>query len=69
MIITIYVVYLGVEKGIETWSKILMPTLVLIILLLVIRGITLPGAAAGINFYLNPDFSEISGKTVCRTGK
>ncbi|HNR44380.1 MAG TPA: sodium-dependent transporter [Methanofastidiosum sp.] len=64
MIITIYVVYLGVEKGIETWSKILMPTLVLIILLLVIRGITLPGAAAGINFYLNPDFSEISGKTV-----
>ncbi|KYC45333.1 MAG: Sodium:neurotransmitter symporter family protein [Candidatus Methanofastidiosum methylothiophilum] len=64
MAITIYVVYLGVEKGIETWSKLLMPTLVIIILLLIIRAISLPGASAGINFYLNPDFSEISGKTV-----
>ncbi|HNV93629.1 MAG TPA: sodium-dependent transporter [Methanofastidiosum sp.] len=64
ILITIYVVYLGVEKGIETWSKILMPILILILLLLVIRGVSLPGAPDGIRFYLNPNFSEVTGRTI-----
>jgi len=64
ILITIYVVYLGVEKGIETWSKILMPILILILLLLVIRGVSLPGAPDGIRFYLNPNFSEVTGRII-----
>ncbi|HOM95504.1 MAG: sodium-dependent transporter [Candidatus Methanofastidiosa archaeon] len=64
ILVTIYVVYLGVEKGIETWSKILMPILILILMLLVIRGVSLPGAPDGIRFYLNPNFSEVTGGTI-----
>ncbi|NYT13621.1 MAG: sodium-dependent transporter [Candidatus Methanofastidiosa archaeon] len=64
MAITIYVVYRGVGKGIEDWCKILMPALFLILLLLIVRAVTLPGAGAGISFYLNPDFSKITSKTL-----
>ena len=40
-----------------------MPALFAILVILIIRAVTLPGAFAGIDFYLNPDFSKITGKT------
>lgn len=58
--LTALVVIGGVAKGIEKWSKILMPLLFIILLLLTLRSITLPGAAKGLSFYLNPDFSKLS---------
>jgi NSS family neurotransmitter:Na+ symporter len=64
MAITIFVVYRGVGKGIEDTCKILMPALFAILVILIIRAVTLPGAFAGIDFYLNPDFSKITGKTI-----
>ncbi|HNV93459.1 MAG: Sodium:neurotransmitter symporter family protein [Candidatus Methanofastidiosum methylothiophilum] len=64
MAITIFVVYRGVGKGIEDTCKILMPALFAILVILIIRAVTLPGALAGIDFYLNPDFSKITGKTI-----
>jgi len=64
MAITIFVVYRGVGKGIEDTCKILMPALFILLVILIIRAVTLPGALAGINFYLNPDFSKITGKTI-----
>lgn len=64
MAITIFVVYRGVGKGIEDTCKILMPALYAILVILIIRAVTLPGAFAGIDFYLNPDFSKITGKTI-----
>ncbi|KYC45913.1 MAG: Sodium:neurotransmitter symporter family protein [Candidatus Methanofastidiosum methylothiophilum] len=64
MAATIYVVYRGVGKGIEGWCKILMPALFLLLLILIVRAVTLPGAGAGISFYLNPDFSKITSKTL-----
>ena len=54
----------GVKDGIEKYSKVLMPGLIGIILLLVIRAITLPGASEGIEFLLKPDFSELSTDAV-----
>ena len=60
MLITAYIVYRGVNRGIELASKILMPTLILIIIILFIYGLTLPHAFAGIRFYLVPDFSKIN---------
>jgi NSS family neurotransmitter:Na+ symporter len=64
LFLTTIIVYGGVESGIEKWSKILMPLLFLILLGLIIYSVSLPGAMKGVSFYLNPDFSRISGKTV-----
>lgn len=58
--LTLVVLFGGVKDGIEKYSKILMPGLVGIILLLVIRAVTLPGASAGIEFLFKPDFSALS---------
>lgn len=60
MAITAYVVSKGISGGIEKASKILMPTLVGMMVLLVIYSLTLPHALQGISFYLVPDFSEIT---------
>lgn len=62
MALVIAVVYRGVSSGIEKSCKILMPALFVILLLLIVRSITLPGAGAGLSFYLKPDFSKISGE-------
>jgi NSS family neurotransmitter:Na+ symporter len=59
MIITILVVTGGVRHGIERWTKILMPALFAILVLLVARAVTLPNANVGLDFYLKPDFSVI----------
>lgn len=54
----------GVRKGIERASKILMPTLFLMLILLVIFVLTLDNAWAGVQFYLVPDFSQINGSVI-----
>lgn len=64
MAMTIGIVMLGVEKGIERYSKFLMPVLVGIMIVLIVRSITLPGATAGLEFYLKPDFSKITGEAI-----
>ena len=64
MVITVSVVIGGVRKGIERWTKILMPALFVILVLLVIRAVTLPGAGVGLDFYLKPDFSALSVEVV-----
>ena len=64
MLFTVVVVLGGVEKGIERASKILMPILLVLMLVVIVRGVTLPGAAAGMEFYLKPDFSKVNGQVV-----
>ncbi len=61
MVITIYIVYKGIGGGIEKYCKVLMPALFLLLLVLIVRAVTLPGAGEGINFYLKPDFSKLTG--------
>ncbi|MES1925767.1 sodium-dependent transporter [Salinisphaera sp. T31B1] len=61
--LTAGVVIGGVGQGIERASKILMPLLFLILIALVVRALTLPGAAAGLEFFLIPDFSKVTGAT------
>lgn len=62
--LTVAVVLGGVEHGIEKFSKILMPLLLVLMLGVIVRGVTLPGASEGLKFYLQPDFSKIDGSTV-----
>ena len=63
-LLTMGVVYAGVQNGIERGSKIMMPMLFCILIALVIRGLTLPGAGAGINFLWNPDWSKVTPTAV-----
>lgn len=58
------IVIKGVHGGIEKACNILMPTLFVILLLLMVRSLTLPGAMAGVQFYLNPDFSKITPSVI-----
>ncbi len=64
--LTVMVVMGGVSAGIERWSKILMPVLFFLLIVLAIRSITLEGAGEGLSFYLKPDFSELSLTTFAR---
>ena len=62
---TALIVLLGVEKGIEKVSKVLMPVLVFLILGISVYTIaTMDGAWAGVKYYLMPDFSKFSVMTV-----
>jgi NSS family neurotransmitter:Na+ symporter len=49
----------GVEKGIEKASKVFMPLLAVMVLIIVFRGVTLPGAMEGVKAFITPDFSKI----------
>jgi len=64
IVATIYIVQAGIEKGIEKWSKILMPLLLLLVFVVIARSVTLDGAMEGIEWYLSPDFSKVDGKVV-----
>jgi NSS family neurotransmitter:Na+ symporter len=58
------IVYKGISGGIEKSCKVLMPSLFVILLVLIVRSVTLPGAGAGLEFYLKPDFSKITSEAV-----
>jgi NSS family neurotransmitter:Na+ symporter len=54
----------GIQSGIERVTKLMMPALIVLLLVLAIRAVTLPGAAEGLTYYLKPDFSRLFDRTV-----
>ena len=62
--LTGFVVFKGVQNGIERYAKILMPVLLVILVILGVRSATLPGAKDGLVFLFKPDFSKITGKVL-----
>ncbi len=64
MIVTHVIVIRGVKSGIEKFSKVMMPALFVILIILAICSVMLPGASQGLEFLLKPDFSKITGSTV-----
>ena len=54
----------GVQSGIERVTKLMMPALIVLLLILAGRAATLPGAAEGLAYYLQPDFSRLFDPTV-----
>ncbi len=64
MALTAWIVMAGIKKGIEKYTKVLMPLLVIMIIILCIRSTTLPGAAEGLAFLFQPDFSALSTDAV-----
>ncbi|MCF7922937.1 MAG: sodium-dependent transporter, partial [Candidatus Marinimicrobia bacterium] len=59
-----FIVIRGVRGGIERSSKIMMPILVSILIILIVRGVTLPGADKGLSFLLVPDWGKINGHSI-----
>lgn len=64
MAFCIYVIVNGVKDGIENWSKIMMPIIILLLFALAIRGLTLPGGFEGLKFLLLPRFDELSASSI-----
>jgi NSS family neurotransmitter:Na+ symporter len=64
MSMTAWIVMAGIRKGIEKYTKVLMPFLFVLILVMDIRAVTLPGAAEGLKFLFKPDLSKISAETI-----
>jgi NSS family neurotransmitter:Na+ symporter len=63
MLATSLIVWFGVAGGIEKASKIMMPALTVLLIIVVIRSVTLPGAGEGLRYYLVPDMANFSGAT------
>ena len=63
MLITVVIGFVvcagGLRNGVERVAKIMMSFLFVIMLVLVVRSVTLPGASKGIAFYLKPDFNRM----------
>ncbi|MDR0428854.1 MAG: sodium-dependent transporter [Tannerellaceae bacterium] len=62
--LTHFIIVSGVKKGIERASKIMMPMLFLILVILCIRSVMLPNAGKGLIFLFKPDFSKISSSVI-----
>lgn len=62
--LTALVVARGVKDGIEKYSKILMPLLLVIMVVLCVKSLTLSGASDGLRFFFSPDFSKINGRVL-----
>lgn len=60
VLVNYFILAKGIVDGIERSVKYLMPMLFIFLIVMVIRNVTLPGAAEGIRFYLLPDFSKIT---------
>ena len=64
VLLTAGVVLMGVQKGIEKMSKIMMPILIFMTIGISIYSLTVEGALEGLKFYLLPDFSRFSIETI-----
>jgi neurotransmitter:Na+ symporter, NSS family len=64
ILMAIVVVAKGVQKGIEKASKIMIPALFILFLILVIRSVTLDQSIEGIEFLLVPDFTKLTSESI-----
>lgn len=64
LLLTIFIINRGVKDGIEKCTKILMPILLLLLIVMCIRSLTLEGAYKGVEFLFKPDFSKLDGNSI-----
>lgn len=64
LVFTALIVMAGIKDGIERYTKVMMPILFVIVVVVAIRSVTLPGAGAGLEFLFKPDFSKVTSKTL-----
>ncbi len=61
---TVVIVMFGVEKGVEKASRLMMPLLIIMTVVISVFSLMQPGAVDGLIYYLKPDFSRFSATTV-----
>jgi NSS family neurotransmitter:Na+ symporter len=64
MTLCIWVIVNGVKGGIEKWSKIMMPLIIILLGALAVRGMTLPGGMEGISFLFKPRFEDLTASSI-----
>ncbi len=64
MVMVHFIIVKGVQNGIERFSKVMMPMLLLIIGVLAVCAFSLPGTNEGLSYLLKPDFSKLTASTV-----
>lgn len=60
LLVNLAVLVLGVQKGIEKISNVLMPVLFVLLLIICVKSLLLPNSVKGVEFFLKPDFDKIS---------
>lgn len=63
LLVTVFIVAFGVKAGIEKFSKICIPVLFLLIVLITVYSLSLPGASKGVEYLVKPNFSKVTGHT------
>jgi len=63
-ILAAIILYSGIKKGIELACKICLPILLVMVIVLVIRGVTLPGAADGLEYMFKPNWGALTDSSV-----
>lgn len=63
MLICGWIIARGVSGGIEKFNKILIPGFFVILVILMWRSLTLPGAGEGVEFFLKPDFTKLNAES------
>lgn len=64
MVITVAIVFSGVQSGLQKVCEILMPTLIVILVALIFFAMTQSGASQGVSFLLKPDVSKLTGQAI-----
>ena len=64
MAVCIWVIVHGVKGGIEKWSKVMMPLIIILLAVLAVRGITLKGGLEGISFLFKPRFEDLTASAI-----
>ena len=62
--LTMFVIIKGVKGGIEKWTKIMMPAILVILFLLMVRGLTLPNGAKALTFLFQPKFNDLTASSI-----
>lgn len=63
-LITLSIAYRGVKKGIEKVSRVALPVLIILFITFVIRAVTMPGAALGLNTFFEPRWSQLADANI-----
>jgi len=63
-LLTLSIVFRGIKKGIEAVNKFALPALIILFIIFVIRAVTLPGSASGLNAFFEPSWSSLANPSV-----
>jgi len=64
MVLCTWIIVNGVKGGIEKWSRIMMPLIIIILIILAVRGLTLPNGKEGLVFLFKPRFEDLSASAI-----